>query len=792
MNPEHPPSLTGQTISHYEILEKLGEGGMGAVYKARDTILGRLVAVKVLLSPAGKSQSSATHTSDKRLRFLQEARAASALNHPNIITIHEITNVGDAEYIIMELVRGDTLQTLIEKRGLSLIDSLKHSIQMADALAAAHTAGIVHRDLKPANIMVTPDGLVKILDFGLAKLAEDEREAALEELEKTRSLEFSMGQQTQEGSIVGTVAYMAPEQAEGKRIDGRADIFAFGSVLYEMISGEKAFQGSSGLSTLAAVLRDDPRNLSEMVPHLPLEVAAVVNRCLRKSADARYQNMGDIKADLEQIYFAIRSGTATATMASGIWKRPVTSRQAPSIAVLPFTNMSSDKENEYFSDGLAEEIINALTAISGLRVTARTSAFAFRGKQQDVRTIGETLHVASVLEGSVRKAGNRVRVTVQLIGVSDGYQLWSERFDRELTDVFAIQDEIALAVVGTLRVRLAEQPTGDEHPSTPLVKKPTENFDAYNLYLKGRYELNQMTREGLVNSKLYFQEAIQLDPAYALAYDGLAYAHYTEGFLGFVAPREAMPLAEAAVRRAIELDETVAEAHATLGVILALYEWDWKSAEQEFIRSIELNGSSPAARDVYAFYYLRPVNRLDDAIVEVQHALSLDPLSVLYRVHLGFLFYLRRDTAHAVYQFRKALEINPRYYLAYGMMGPAFVLDGRFDEAIATYQKAKEMDAASKFVDSLLATAYAAAGRREEALVLLKQVTELAVREYVSPVSIAYIYAALGDKDAAFAHLNSAAADRDPNLMGLKSNPSFDGLRSDPRYTELLASMKLA
>jgi len=493
---------------------------------------------------------------------------------------------------------------------------------------------------------------------------------------------------------------------------------------------------------------------------------------------------------LEQVYFSIRSGNAM--HASGIWKRPVTTRQAPSIAVLPFTNMSSDKENEYFSDGLAEEIINALTTINGLRVTARTSAFAFRGTGQDVRKIGETLHVASVLEGSVRKIGNRVRITVQLISVGDGYQMWSERFDRELTDVFAIQDEIAQAVVATLRVRLAEHPTPDASPTTSLVKRPTQSIDAYSLYLKARFELNQMTREGLVKSKKHFEQAIDLDPKYALAYDGLAYAHYTEGFLGFVAPRVAMPLAKTAVLRAIELDESVAEAHATLGVIRALYEWDWKAAEQEFIRSIELNGSSPASRDVYAFYYLRPVCQLDDAIVEVQHALSLDPLSVLYRVHLGFLYYLRRDTAHAVYQFRKALEINPRYYLAYGMMGPAYVLDSRFDEAIETYQKAKEMDAASKFVDSLLATAYAAAGRREEAMTVLNQVLELAKREYVSPVSIAYVYAALGDKDAAFAHLDAAAADRDPNLLGLKSNPAFDSLRNDPRYQELLSTMKLA
>ena len=786
MQSEQPKSLIGQTVSHYEIVEKLGEGGMGAVFKARDNVLGRFVAVKVLITPEGQSGAQ---NQEKRFRFLQEARAASALNHPNIITIYEITNAADADYIIMEMVRGETLHNLIEGRRLSLIDSLKYSIQMTDALNAAHSAGIVHRDLKPANVMVTPDGLVKILDFGLAKLAEDSRDAAALEMEKTQSMRFSMGPQTQEGAIVGTVAYMAPEQAESRKLDGRADIFAFGAVLYEMISGQKAFQGASGLSTLAAVLRDEPRELREIVADVPPEVEAIIQKCLRKAPADRYQTMALVKADLEQIYFAIRSGGASVT--SGIWKRPVATRQAPSIAVLPFTNMSSDKENEYFSDGLAEEIINALTAISGLRVTARTSAFAFRGKHEDVRTIGETLNVASVLEGSVRKAGNRVRVTVQLISVSDGYQLWSERFDRELTDVFVIQDEIAQAVVGTLRVRLAEQSSSGGRPTTTLVKRATANFEAYNLYLKGRYELNQMTREGLSNAKRFFEEAVRLDPDYALAYDGLAYANYSEGFLGFISPHEAMPRAKRAVRKAIELDEAVAEAHATLGVILALYDWDWSGAEKEFIRSIELNGSLPVARDVYAFYYLRPVGRLDDAIVELQHALGLDPLSVLFRVHLGFLFYLRRDTAHAIDQFKRALEINPRYYLAYGMMGPAYVLDGRYDEAIATYQKAKEMDAASKFVDSLMATACAAAGRREEATQLLANVLERAGREYVSPVSIAYIYAALGDQDEAFRHLRTAIEDRDPNVLGLKSNPSFDSLRSDPRYVELLAAMRL-
>jgi TolB-like protein len=382
--------------------------------------------------------------------------------------------------------------------------------------------------------------------------------------------------------------------------------------------------------------------------------------------------MRDVKSAIEQIYFASRSGVMQLSPgASGVLKRPAPARVMPSIAVLPFLNLSADKENEYFSDGLAEEIIIALTKLENLRVTARTSAFVFRGEKQNIREIGEKLNVSSVLEGSVRKAGNRVRISVQLIDVAGGNNLWSERYDREMTDVFEIQDEISQAIVANLKVKLESQ-TGSgglaggaagvdaAHPVKPLVKRYTENLDAYNLYLKGRFELYKTTREGLDASKKMFEEAIRLDPNYALAFDGLAYSWYQEGFLGFVAPKEAMPKAKAAVRRAIELDETVAEAHATLGVILALYDWDWAGAQRELIRSIELNGSSPVCRDLYAFYYLRPVGRLEEAIGETQQALSLDPLSVLFRVHLAFLFYLQNKYEHSIAQFRKVLEMSPQ------------------------------------------------------------------------------------------------------------------------------------
>ena len=773
--------MVGTTISHYEVLEKLGEGGMGMVYKARDIQLGRFVAIKVLIPAAGES-------SDRRARFLQEARAASSLNHPNIITIHDIVAVDTGDCIVMEFVRGQTMGDLLEAGKVPVVDSLKYALQIADALSAAHGIGIVHRDLKPANVMVTPEGLAKVLDFGLAKLASTEGALNLGDSDTTVSISgpgaFRGSPRTMEGAIIGTLAYMSPEQAQGGKVDARSDIFSYGSVLYEMLTREKAFHGKSGLETLTAILRDEPRAFPEGLDS-PEELREVVLRCLRKDPDQRYQAMSDVKDALEQLYFASRSGILQAQ--SGMWKKPVT-KALPSIAVLPFLNLSSDKENEYFSDGLAEEIINALTRIANLRVTARTSAFAFRGAQQNVRQIGETLNVASVLEGSVRKSGNRVRISVQLIGVTDGNNLWSERYDREMTDVFEIQDEISQAIVAKLKVQLAGE-SGEA--AAPIVRRYTENMEAYDLYLRGRYELYKMTREGLDASKHLFGEAIRLDPHYAPAHDGLAYCWYSEGFLGFVAPKEAMPRAKTAVRRAIELDDSLAEAHATLGVILALYDWDWAGAEREMTRSIELNPSSPGSHDVHAFYYLRPMGRIPEGIAEVQNALSLDPLSILFRVHLAFLFYVQRNYEHSIAQYRKVLEMNSQFYLAHAMMGPVYMQTCHFKEALECYARAREADPDSKFVDSLEAMTLAVAGQTERASEMLAEIQRRSAVEYISPVSIAYICTALGDHDGAFGYLDRAIHDRDPNILGLKSNPIFDGLREDDRYHGLLKKMQL-
>ena len=798
--------MIGTTISHYEVLALLGEGGMGAVYRARDLQLGRQVAITRLLP-------SERGSAERKGRFLQEARATSALNHPNIVTIHDVLEDPAGDCIVMEFVRGQTVASLIAGGRIPVVDTLRIGVQIADALAAAHGIGIVHRDLKPANVMITPEGLAKVLDFGLAKV-DGQGALALGDADTTMSIQFE-GPRTTEGSIVGTIAYMSPEQAQGRSVDARSDIFSFGCVLYEMLTGDHPFRGSSGLEILAAVLRDTPRDLSSCGVFVPVEVQEILTRAMRKDAAERFQSMSEVKNALEDIYIAMRAaGLGPASiMARQAFQQsvvhsvsapdatPVHLRSAvhlptgkPSIAVLPFLNLSSDKENEYFSDGLAEEVINALTHVEGLRVTARTSAFAFRDARQDIRQIGETLKVSSVLEGSVRKSGNRVRISVQLISALDGANLWSERYDREMTDVFEIQDEISQAIVAKLRVKLSESSADLERSTVrvPPVKRYTENLAAYDAYLKGRFELYKMTREGLDAGKQLFEEAIRLDSRYALPWEGLAHCLYSEGFLGFAAPADTMPRAKAAILRAIELDDAIAESHATLAVILAIYDWDWAASEQEFLRSIQLNGSSPVSRDCYAFYYLRPTGRLDEAVAELKHALSLDPLSILYRVHLGFLYYLKREFDLSIAQFGKVVEMNPGYYLAHAMMGTSNAVLGNFDESFACYARARQADADSKFLDSLEAMTLAKAGRRAEAVALLRKIDRKAASDYVSPVSISYGHAALGDKTAAFEDLEHAVTARDPNILGLKCNPLFDSLRSDPRYEGLLRRMGLA
>jgi TolB-like protein/predicted Ser/Thr protein kinase len=479
--------MVGKTTSHYKIIEKLGEGGMGVVYRAEDVKLGREVALKFL-------PLEWTRDKDARARFLREAQAAAALNHPNIGTVHEIDEAEGRVFIAMELVEGDDLKTRLASGPIALDEALAIGADIADGLAAAHAKGIVHRDIKPANIMLTEHGRAKIMDFGLARLA------------GTTDL-------TRTGTTLGTVAYMSPEQARGDEVDHRTDLWSLGVVLYEMLTATRPFTGSRDQAVIRSILEDDPRSLT---PGIPRELGRILARALAKQPSARYQSAGDLARDLRSVLRKLGADPTT-TVTTG-------SKPVPSIAVLPFTNLSPDPDNEYFGDGLAEELMNALAQLPGLRVAARTSAFQFRGKDADIRDIGARLNVGTVLEGSVRKAANRLRVTAQLINVADGFHVWSERYDREMADIFELQDEITTAIVEQLRVRL-----GPEREA-PTIRRHTDNLDAYALYLKGRYYWNSLIAEGLRRSRECYERAVEIDPEYALAHAALSMWHQSLTF----------------------------------------------------------------------------------------------------------------------------------------------------------------------------------------------------------------------------------------------------------------------
>lgn len=748
--------MIGQTISHYRVLGKLGEGGMGEVFLAEDTKLRRRVALKFL-------PSEYTSELELKARFIREAQAAAALNHPNIITVHEIAEYKDRLYISMEYVEGESLKDLIAKKELSISKVMDIATQICRGLAKAHEMGIVHRDIKPQNVLIDKDGRARILDFGLAKL---KREAML----------------TRIGTTVGTVAYMSPEQARGEAIDDRADIWALGVVLFEMLTGELPFKGDHDQAVIYSILNNEPQPASQVRPDLPIELEQVLNRALAKDPGQRYQQIGDALADLRSIRQGFESGS-TRTLFS---RAP----SSPSIAVLPLKNLSADKEQDYFCDGVAEEIISALTHVEGLRVVARTSAFSFRGKEQDIREIGRKLNVGTVLEGSVRKAGSRVRITAQLINVADGYHLWSERYDRDIgalccpEDIFAIQDEISLAIVDKLKVKLLK---GEK---TKLVKRHTDDLDAYNLYLRGRYFWNRRTEESLKKSIEYFNQAIEKDPGYALAYAGLADSYVTLQDYTSVSPKVTLPKAKEAAHKALQIDSMLAEAHNSLAQVM-FREWNWEGAEREHKLAIELNPNYATAHHWYALV-LAYAARFDEAIAEMKRAWELDPLSLIMNRNLGLVLYFARRYDKAVEQLQKTLEMDPSFSLAHASLGQVYLQKSMYQEALTELQKESDIRGGSDaVVETWKGIAYVKAGKKSEAHRILGDLLKQAKQVYVSPVLFAGLYFALGENDLGFKLLDQAYNERDSRLLEIKVIPEFDSVRQDLRFTALVKKIGL-
>jgi serine/threonine-protein kinase len=733
--------VIGETISHYRIIEKLGEGGMGVVYKAEDLSLERHVALK-FLSPR------ATGTDDERTRFVLEARAAAALNHPNICTVYEIAEDAGRTFIAMEYLEGEDLRARMRFAPLPLVEALTIAADIARGLGAAHEKGVVHRDIKPANVVVTPSRVIKIMDFGLA------RKGGGADLTRT-------------GTTIGTIAYMSPEQARGEEVDHRTDIWSLGVVLYEMLTGTRPFGADRDMAVIHGILYEDFRAPSSIRPELPRELDACVRKMLAKTPDDRYLSASEVAGDLFAIMNILGSGAMTRVVAA--------EDATPSVAVLPFANLSADPEQEYFCDGVAEEIINSLAHLDGMRVVARTSSFAFKGKNEDVREMGRQLGVETLLEGSVRRAGSRLRITTQLVNVADGCHLWSERFDREMEDVFAIQDEISLAVTDALKVRLL----GDDRAR--VVKRHTQSFDAYKAYMKGRYHWFIRSSHDIEKAIEYLEEAVAVDPDYALAYAGLADAYGVLPMYRPIPPEKIYPKARAAAERALELDDSLAEAHAAMSCILSNYEWDWDGAEREIERAIQLN---PGYATAYQWKAedLIVRGKFDEAVEVMNKARELDPLSLLMNARMGFAFYYARRYEEAKAMLETTLEVDPGFTQAHYFYSLVLAQEGKYKEAIELLTD----DAYRAWVVVL----HALNGDMEKADAMFAEVLERG-GEYAWPTLRAIMCFIKGDEEGGFEWFDRAAEMRDPRLPNFVRSPSVDAIKDDPRFIAILEKMGL-
>jgi len=794
----------GSRLGPYEIQALLGSGGMGEVYRAHDPRLRRTVALKVLSSDFAADP-------DRRARFEREAQSIAALNHPNIVTIYSVEEAGGVLFLTMELVDGHPLGDLIVKGGLPLARILHVAIPLADAVNAAHQKGITHRDLKPANVMVTTDGRMKVLDFGLAKVTDQAPLAAT-----ASALPTAM--ETSEGRIVGTVAYMSPEQAEGRLVDQRSDIFALGVLLYELATGERPFKGDTNVSLLSSIIKDTPRPITDVKPAVPRELARIVRHCLVKDPEYRYQTAKDLRNDLHQLKLDSDSGDldarrgtppatagrpaprgrtvliaaaialallATALIGGWLWTtRPPAGGPIDSLAVLPFVNVGADPNAEYLSDGITENLINSFSQVPALRVVPRSTTFRYKGRDVDFATIGRELSVRAVLTGRVVQRGDTLNIQTELVDVAEDAQLWGRQYARPFADLITVQQEIATAVSEQLRLRTAAV------RQQQAAMGSTENPEAHQLYLRGQYAWNRRTGPSLQRAVEYFLRAIDKDPDYGLAWARLADCYGLYGFYGAGSPREAGPRAKEAALRALRIDETLDEARATLGWIHATYDWDWAGAEKEFQRALELDPDNGLATSRYTVL-LEATGRMDEALARVRRAQELEPASLIISSVVGRRFFYARRYDQALAELRRALELDPNFVQAHLYLGWVYERDRKFEEAIAELLKAYTLSDGESETAGALGHAYAVAGRTAEAEKIIASMKEQRSRRYVAPFDFALIYLGLGARDTAFEWLEKAYDDRSTWLFWIRVDPRLDPVRSDPRFRDLLKRMRI-
>jgi len=783
----------GSRIGLYEVVRLLGTGGMGEVYLARDTRLGREVAVKVV----------ALHATDDPLahaRLVREAQHASILNHPHICTIHEVGETAEHSFFVMEHVEGRTLATIIQLDGLLPDAAVRYGIQIAGALAHAHDHGVVHADLKSANVIITPDGRAKVLDFGLARRLQTQ---TVEEF--TRSQD-----RLEDGVIAGTLPYMAPELLRGVRADERSDIWALGVLLHEMAAGQRPFLGQTGLELSSAILREPPAPLPASVP---ATLARIVGQCLAKDPGQRYQRASEVRAALEMspldpVVEARKStllarvrppllawmALTAAVLGVGLFvlTRPSARDRLPSspfgnptaLAILPLINASGDEKVEYLSDGISDALINSLSRLPQLRVMARGTVFSYKGKEVDPRTIGKELDVHVVFSGRLTQQDDTTIVQADLVNAGDGTQIWGERYTRTLADLPALQEGLAVDILEQLHLEL----TGEQQHR--FTKRDTDNAAAYRLFLEGRYHSSRLTIDGLKRGIGLMNKAIALDPTYALAYAGLADA-YADASGVYLSASEARPRVRAAAEHALRLDASLAEAHAMLGYIKGTQDWHWAEAEQELQRTIALRPSYARAHEAYG-HILMMQGRADDAIAAMTRARNLDPLSDLINATLGWFYYLSRRNQEALAWSRRLVELDPKLIAAHYNLGMVYEQMGRYREAVAAFQEAKNLDPTNWPTLALLCHGYASSGDRPRAQQLLLELTQQATRGSLDPVWLGLVHAALGDKERAFVWLEKAYQARSDTLLFLKVDPKYDTLRSDPRFADLVKRLNLS